>query len=396
MTAWIRRFLHNCQTPRSERRSEESLSAEEARHTRILLLRISQQECYQEILLLIKANKNIPKSHGFHKYDMSIDRDHLLRLSGHVRQRENEKLPLSLIPLSLNSSLTKLFNSSLHYNMLHPSVSSLLCVLAEQYHVPGLKRYLKSLYRKCVVCQKAHAKPTTPPMGMLPAERTTPSLPFSHTGLDFAGPFQIKQGHTRRLVILKSYACVFICMATKAVHLELCADLTTKEFLSALRRFCARRGLPSHIYSDNGTNFIGARNETIEIQKLLKSKSTKEAISHFSTSLEVEWHFIPPRAPHFGGLWEAAVKAMKILLRKIVKSHILAFQELATVLTEAEAMLNSRPITPNYSTDADAPLTLTPGHFLIGRPLISPPVQEADDLNQHNMFKCWNNVQRLQ
>ncbi len=115
------------------------------------------------------------------------------------------------------------------------------------------------------------------------------------------------------------------------------------EFMAALSRFCARRGTPKHIHSDNGTNFQGSRNEIKELQKLMTSTDTQEALSHFDPASNVQWHFIPPRAPHFGGLWEAGVK---VLLKKIVGPHILTFQELNTVLTEAKATLNSWPLTP--------------------------------------------------
>ena len=230
-------------------------------------------------------------------------------------------------------------------------------------------------------------------MGLLPASRTTPSPPFYVTGIDFAGPLQIKLGHTRRPVIRKAYVCAFICFATKAVHFEPCSDLSTLEFMAALSRFRARRGTPKHIHSDNGTNFQGSRNEIKELQKLMTSTDTQEALSHFDPASNVQWHFIPPRAPHFGGLWEAGVK---VLLKKIVGPHILTFQELNTVLTEAEATLNSRPLTPLSSTDVDDDLALTAGHFLIRRPLKAPTTEDCDPSCKISTLRRWNLVQRLQ
>ncbi len=135
-----------------------------------------------------------------------------------------------------------------------------------------------------------------------------------------------------------------MCFVTRAVHLELCSDLTTGAFLATLNRFCCRRGSPSHIYTDNGSNFLGAKHELEELQKLLTAKATKIGISHLTTNSHIQWHLSPPRAPHFGGLWEAGVKAMKILLRKLVAPHLLTFEELHTILTEAEAIMNSRPM----------------------------------------------------
>ncbi len=177
-------------------------------------------------------------------------------------------------------------------------------------------------------------------MGLLPEARTTPSPLFYHTGIDFAGLFMIRQGHTRKPVLLKFYACLFVCFSTRAIHLELCVDLRTEEFLAALRRFCARRGTPAHIHSDNGSNFLGARHEIQQLQRLMAISLSQ--LSHFCSQASITWHLIPPRTPHFGGLWEAGVQSMKTLLRKLVAPHPLRFQELVTILTEVEAILNSR------------------------------------------------------
>ncbi len=201
-------------------------------------------------------------------------------------------------------------------------------------------------------------------MGLLPSVRTTPSLPFMYTGLDFSGPFLIKRGHTRQPVLIKSYICLFVCLSVKAVHLELCSDLYTEEFLAALRRFCGRRGKSVAIYSDNGSNFVGTNSELREIQQLLSRSS--QSLSHFCRDSGISWNFIPPLTPHFGGLWEAGVKSMKMPMRKVLTPHALQFHELSSILVEIEAILNSRPITPLNSIEAENPV-LTPGHFLIDK-----------------------------
>ncbi len=112
-------------------------------------------------------------------------------------------------------------------------------------------------------------------------DRTTPSPPFSSTGVDFAGPFTLRMGYTRKPVLIKTYACVFICLTTRAIHIELCSSLEADEFRAAFQRFCARRGCPTNVYSDNGTNFVGTFNEIQEIQQLLDS--SKNAISSLYT-----------------------------------------------------------------------------------------------------------------
>ena len=80
-------------------------------------------------------------------------------------------------------------------------------------------------------------------------------------------------------------------------------------FVAALRRFIARRGHPSLIWSDHGTNFVGASRELKELAELLENQKTQKIISEFCATKKIEWKFIPERTPHFGGLWEAAVKS---------------------------------------------------------------------------------------
>lgn len=161
--------------------------------------------------------------------------------------------------------------------------------------------------------------------------------------------------------------------------------------MAALRRFCARRGTPLSIRSDNGSNFVGAYHDMQDIQSLL-SRSANGISSCGKAS--IAWKFIPPRTPHMGRLWEATVKLMMTLLHKIVTPHPLQFHELYTVLTEVEATLNSRPLMPLNSTDADDQLTLTPGHFLIGRPLLAPPTHPAKH-SKINYLRRWQLFQRL-
>ena len=279
-----------------------------------------------------------------------------------------------MIPLSAKSPMTKLLIISAHSSYGHPGTETLLVILGDVYFIQGLRNALKLISCTCVTCQKAYARPLKPPMGLLPSLRTQPAPPFQHCGIDFAGPLQCCRGYTRKPTYDDVYVCIFVCLATKAIHLDLCAGLSTDEFLATLRRFTARRGTPSVIWSDNGTNFVGARAELLALQKFLKSDNTQQGISHFCSNHQMEWKLIPPRAPHFGGLWEAGVRAMKTLLRKVIQAHPLRNDEFYTILTEVEATLNSRPLAPLHESADPEDLALTPGHFLIQRPLKAPPL----------------------
>jgi hypothetical protein len=96
----------------------------------------------------------------------------------------------------------------------------------------------------------------------------TVSHPFVNAGIDYVGPFEIKSGNTRSKTTTKCYVALFICMATKAKHLELVSNLTSEAFIAALECFIARRGLIDHLYSDNGSNFVGANRELKEFLRL--------------------------------------------------------------------------------------------------------------------------------
>ena len=130
----------------------------------------------------------------------------------------------------------------------------------------------------------------------------------------------------------------FVSLAVKAVHLEVVSDLTSESFIATLRRFIARRGYPSLIWSDNGTNFVGADRELNELCQFLSQQNIEGTISDFCTARKVEWRFIPERSPNFGGLWEASVKSMKTHLKRIMRSVRFTYEELTTVLAQVEAV----------------------------------------------------------
>ncbi|XP_077265256.1 uncharacterized protein LOC143899131 [Temnothorax americanus] len=216
--------------------------------------------------------------------------------------------------------------------------------------------------------------------------------PFTTAGVDYAGPLQVRESRRReRIHISKAWIAVFTCFATKAVHIELVTELTTESFLAALRRFVARRGICSKIVSDNGTNFVGAAREQAEVYEFLRKE--KEAITTYLACQKIEWRFIPPRSPHFGGLWEAAVKATKRHLHTVTKGLVWTFEEYATLLVKIEAILNSRPLTP-FSSDPNDLLALTPSHFLTGDSLLFPPEYSYMKVPDNKLSR-WQHAQKL-
>ncbi|XP_055615326.1 uncharacterized protein LOC129761617 [Toxorhynchites rutilus septentrionalis] len=266
---------------------------------------------------------------------------------------------------------------------------TLATIRREFWPINGTK-LANNVCRKCPKCFRISPTPITQPVGQLPKTRTIPSRPFSITGVDYCGPVYLKPTH-RRATSRKAYIAVFVCFSTKAVHLELVCDLTTEAFVAALRRFVARRGLPMEVHSDNGTNFVGAKNILNELYNTMNSKKHLDTVTHECSSRGITWNFIPPRTPNFGGLWEAAVKTAKTSLTKTIGTTQLSFEDFSTVLTQIEANMNSRPLTP-LSEDPGEYDVLTPSHFLIGTPLNSMP----DPDYSHTPINRLRHYQQLQ
>ncbi len=388
--SYVYRFAHNCGAAIGDRKTGP-LGFSDIECAKSLLYRLAQQQDFPEAFKAAKELTPLPRGHPLHHFGVKqSDAGHLIAVS-RVRNPDAPNRPEELVVLSTKSEITKLLLMTLHRAYGHPGASTLLSIISSSYVIIGLRNHLKHLSRSCVTCQKALARPLSHIMGLLPEVRTTPAPPFYNTGVDFAGPLLLRVGYTRKPKHVKCYVAVFVCMCTKAVHLDLCQSLSTEDFLATLRRFVARRGCPAHLYSDNGTNFSGAREEIHAIKKMTKSEST----INFAANHGMQWHHIPPRAPHFGGLWEAAVKAMKVGLRKVAGPHPLMWAEMYTLLTEVESVLNSRPIAPLGADDLKEANNLTPGHFLIGRPLRALPSKRPPS-GKLSLMRRWNLVERLQ
>ncbi|XP_035232872.1 uncharacterized protein LOC118204681, partial [Stegodyphus dumicola] len=220
-------------------------------------------------------------------------------------------------------------------------------------------------------------------MADLPAARVTISRVFAKAGLDFCGPFLVKNFVGRSKQVRK----VFVCFTTKALHFEIVNGLTSAAFIAALKRFIARRGKPSDIFSDNGRNFVGAHRELRAILKSLFKDKSEEEIKGYLATEGINWHFNPPSTPHFGGLWEASVKSLKYHLNRVVGKTILTYEEFFTLIVQIESVLNSRPLCP-ISNDPNDVEALTPAHFLIASSLIALPEPNFTEIPIYRITRC--------
>lgn len=319
-----------------------------------------------------------------------VDDKRLLRVGGRLQNfsgTHDERHPLIL---PRHGALTRLVIADAHERVMHYGPKQTIGQLQQRYWVLGVRNAVKAHIRTCIICYRTKPQSQQQLMGSLPAASVTPSRAFLHTAIDYAGPIWTRTSKGRGHKANKAWIAVFICLASKAIHLELVSDLTTEGFIAAFRRFTARRGHCSNIYCDNGTNFVGAARELERImQCCVQNPEWQRQVSADGT----QFHFAPPGSPHFNGLAEAAVKLAKTALRKIVGEHTLTFEEMCTFLNQAEAVLNSRPIGA-LTRDRDDVAPLTPGHLLIGQPMIAVP--EPNALDVAVPYACrWKLVQRL-
>ena len=246
-----------------------------------------------------------------------------------------------LIILPKSAHLTKLIVRKEHERMLHAGFQAVLSTVRRKYWPLSTRSVIKGITQQCMRCNRVSPRGTSYLMGQLVPARVSVQSPFLSAGVDYAGPLYVKEKTRSKtgLAVTKAYLCLFVCMATKAVHLELAAHFTTEAFLKRLQRFVARRGICREIHSDNGTNFVGARNEIQRIKMFLKSN--QKTISERAVAEGFDWHLIPPHAPHFGGLWERFIRSAKQHLLRVIGETRLTFDELYTVLTQVEACMNS-------------------------------------------------------
>lgn len=275
-----------------------------------------------------------------------------------------------------------------HRKLLHGGGRLVLSTIREEFWPLNGRRLVRSVARNCFRCIRLNPVPVQQQIGQLPAQRVIPSRPFSVTGIDYAGPVYLKPIH-KRAAPAKAYLSIFVCFSTKAVHIELVSDLTTQAFLAALRRFIARRGRPVHIHSDNGKNFEGAKNELTEMFAMLNNNI--DEITSVCAEEGITWHLTPPKAPHFGGLWEAAVKVAKKHLFRQLGSSKLSFEDMSTILTQIESLMNSRPLLP-ITEDPNDLAALTPAHFLIGTSMTALPDPNLQSVPAHSL----DHYQKLQ
>ncbi|KAF0724709.1 Uncharacterized protein FWK35_00038057, partial [Aphis craccivora] len=370
VVTWMRRFIGLCQ---GKTYSNAFLCQSELTDSLTVLVKASQLQTLGKLLHNLQHDQAPPRT--FAVLRPFIDPCGVIRVGGRLAHADLTVSQKQPILLSKTSYLSLLIVRHWHLVTCHSGPRVITALIARQFWIASVRCVIRKVIGSCTICVRAIARTPTPLMADLPAVRVQACRPFSRVGIDYAGPLPMRECRLRKARQYKVYVAVFVCMAVKAVHLEVVLDLTTDAFLAALDRFVARRGLPHEIFSDCGTNFVGASKQ---LRQLVNNPDNYHRISsHFSCT----WIFNPPSAPHFGGLWEAAVRSFKTLLTRVMGTHNPSPEELSTILCRIEAILNSRPLTPMSSSPLDLDY-LSPGHFLIGQPLLAVPERHIPEDNR--------------
>ena len=310
----------------------------------------------------------------------------ILRVGGRLSKLAMPQATKHPAILPNDHHFSRLLLNHIHILVGHCGRNQMLSKLRTKYWIIKANSAARKITRECVLCRRWHGTAVRQKMADLPLNRITPDLPpFTHTGLDYFGPIEVKRGRSK----VKRYGALFTCLASRAIHLEMAYTLDTDSCISALRRFICRRGQVKQIVSDNGTNFVGTERELREAFDHLNL----HRLEHSVQAEGIKWTFNPPYGPHHGGVWERLIRTIKKILYSITKEQTLDDECLQTALCEVEAIMNDRPIT-TVSEDANDPEPLTPNHLLQmkGMPILPPGL-----FGKHDSYsrRRWKQVQYI-
>ena len=386
IVAWVHRFIKNLKAVGTKDKKDSApLNGSEIRLAVKTILIESQRRSFLDDINTIASAGSVPPSSCLFDLTPFLDDKGLLRVGGRLSRAPLPETTRHSIILGRYDEVTRLIVYDAHERVLHAGVDHTLSELRRQYWIPKARATVRRIVNKCALCRNRKARPFQPIMSDLPRHRFDATRPFRCAGLDLFGPLQVRRFRKTE----KRWVLLITCLSTRALHLELVGSLDTDSFLMGLRRFFGRRGKPSVIYSDNGTNIVAGEKE---LRSLIKEWNQSQILDELSQN-QIDWHFNPPTASHMGGIWERLVASVKRSLRVVLGHQVVSEEELSTVLVEVESVLNSRPIT-YCSGDVRDPEPLTPRHFLLGYPEAVLPPGSFDDETLLSK-KRWRHTQVL-
>ncbi|XP_026066740.1 uncharacterized protein LOC113048964 [Carassius auratus] len=369
-------------------RSNNSTTLEERKDAEQFIIHIVQEEVFSDEIKHLRQGKEVNSSlfNKLYKLSPFIDDHDVLRVGGRLTQAELHSHVKHPAILPKGHHISRLLIKHFHEKVQHQGRGMTINeIRSNGIWILGCSSEVSSLIYKCIKCRKLRKCNQEQRMADLPPERMEATPPFTYSGMDCFGPFYVKEGRKE----LKRYGLLFTCMCSRAVHLEVLDDLSTDVFLNALRCLIAIRGNVSQLYSDQGTNFVGAKGEFLKLMKGMDQERVKELGCTFIMN--------PPASSHMGGVWERQIRTVRSVLTSILDKSAarLDSSSLRTFMYEVMAIVNSRPLTSEHLNDPVGPEPLTPNHILTMKStIIAPPPGEfvREDLY---LQKRWKRVQFL-
>ncbi len=307
VTAYVYRFVFNLRNKQAVKK--DPITAGELHYVRKLWIKDCQQERYwREIQNLSTISRPYKRLLLVRQLRLFLDKEGLIRCGGRIHNAPLSHLTKFPYLLPHKHPLSTLIIHSVHVKLYHAGINSTVTALRQSYWVPAARQYVKSLLRRCTICKRHHGRPyPAPDPAPLPKSRTQDTPPFTVTGVDFTGALYVHQKGEE----IKVYICLFTCVTTRAIHLEVVTDLFTETFLLAFRRFASRKSLPQLMVSDNASTYTSAAEE---LHQLFKSQALAVSLERSG----VTWKFIPKKAPWYGGFWERLIGLTKSCIKKVL------------------------------------------------------------------------------
>ena len=372
------------------------LTVHELKKAESVIIKKAQFESFPAEFTALHQGNAISNKSKLYKFSLKLDDCGVMRIDGRIKNacgiQDTTKSP-AILPQ--HHHISELIVTHLHNKNFHQGQETIVWKSRLNYWIIQVRNVVKKVQRLCPKCIMRRAKPTAPLMGQLPQCRlTTGKKPFTYVGIDFFGPLAVTVGRSRQ----KRWGMILVCMVTRAIHVELVEDMTSSSCIIGLRNFICRRGVVEEIWSDNGTNLRGAETELRQALIRIECDLGKVAAED-----GIIWHFNPPGAPHFGGIWERLIQIVKKCLYVTLKEESPRVEVLRNALIEAENIVNSRPLTNNpIESIEESPLT--PNAILVqSNQMVRVPVSIEDSQNNHkiqwiisqrianNFWKRWSN-----
>ncbi|XP_072177022.1 uncharacterized protein [Diadema setosum] len=349
-----------------------NLTCKDIEEAELAIIQHVQLESYPDEMKRLAHGKGLPKNSTISSLDPMLS-DGLLKVGGRLQHAQMPSSAKHQYILPRKHHVTTLVMQHVHRRVGHQGQNHMVAEIRQKYWIVGVGVLARNIAKRCIICRKAQGKAGYQKMAELPRSRVQGDEPvFTKVGMDYFGPFEIKCGRSMR----KRYGVIFTCMTSRAVHIEVASSLDTSSCIDAIRRFVSRRGPVKEMFSDNGTNLVGADKELSEALKGLN----QEQMMNFHASHGMKWHFNPPAASHQGGVWERQIRTVRKILKAILAEQYLKTsqneEQLNTLLCEVEAIINSRPLTrcsdnpndldvisPNSLLTMKTSMMLPPGTF---------------------------------